>query len=281
MNIVIASGKGGTGKTLVSTNLAAVLSEKQHVQLLDCDVEAPNVDIFMNSLVETENPVNILVPEIDHQKCNLCNQCGQVCEFNAISVFGKQVLVFPELCHACGGCTIACPENAISEREHSTGLVKSGSSGSIKVYSGLLTIGEAKSPPVINAVKEYIDDTVINIIDSPPGTACPAVEAMRDSDYIILVAEDSPFGFNDLKLAVKVVKKLNTPFGIVLNKSDTNYPDVKNYAYENDIPIHIKIPLDRTIAELYSKGELLINSIPAFKLSFLKLFEQIENRLKS
>ena len=281
MQLTITSGKGGTGKTLVATNLAHLLSVEQDkvIQLLDCDVEAPNDHLFFDQQIQQEIPVFLQIPEIDHERCTLCNHCADVCEFNAIAVFGKSVLVFPELCHACGGCTLACPEQAIHETEHQTGTVAIGESGALQLYSGLLNIGEAKSPPVIQAVKYGITQDRINILDSPPGTSCPVVETLHGADYVVMVAEDSPFGCHDLKLAVKLVSAMNLPKGLVINKADPSFPDLRRFAEQEQIPVLAEIPFDRNIAEIYSRGELLVEQDEKYHQIFTQLWTEIKKNI--
>lgn len=277
MIISVASGKGGTGKTTIATNLAFALAKNgNNVQLLDADVEAPNSHIFLNPKIEQTWPVNLLVPEVDDIKCTLCGICGDVCEFNAIGVFGTSVLVFPELCHACGGCTITCPKKAISEIEHKTGIVKTGVSGNIKFISGELTIGEAKAPPVIGAVKSHLLDDVINIIDAPPGTSCPMVESIKNSDYVILVTDSTPFGLHDFKLALQVVQKINIQCGVVINRSDLGDDKTVRFCEEHKISILMQIPESLKIAQAYATGGLLCEELPEYKNHFISLFQEIE-----
>ena len=212
MIISIASGKGGTGKTLVATNLALSVAKQGKVQFLDCDVEEPNAHIFLKPVFSRREQVCIPVPSIDEKKCTYCGKCSEVCAYRAIAVLKSRVLVFPELCHGCGACSYLCPEDAISEEYRETGIVEIGSSNGIEFIHGKLTIGEAMATPVIREVKKHIDTEKIDIIDVPPGTSCPVVEAVKGSDYCVLVTEPTPFGLNDLVLAVEMVKSLNIPW---------------------------------------------------------------------
>ncbi|HPG40961.1 MAG TPA: ATP-binding protein [bacterium] len=277
MIISIASGKGGTGKTLLATNLAAALTESGHVvHLLDCDVEAPNDHLFFKPVIESRTDVVMPVPAIDHNRCNLCNRCNEVCAYHAIGVFGKSVLVFPELCHSCGGCVVACPQAAIMETDKVTGNIETGHSSAVKLTTGFLLIGEAKAPPVINEMKKCIDPAAITIIDAPPGASCPVIAAIKDTDYVVLVAEASPFGLHDLKIAVQVVKKLHIPFGVVINKADSAYPNVLHYCITENIHVLSELPFDLTIAKIYSGGCLLVDRLPDYKKVFIALYNNIK-----
>ncbi|MEQ8171095.1 MAG: 4Fe-4S binding protein, partial [Candidatus Eremiobacterota bacterium] len=199
MIISIASGKGGTGKTTVATALAQAIG---NVQFLDCDVEEPNAHLFLKPEREHIETIYVSVPEFDRNLCNYCGECGKICQFSAIVSVKKSVLLFPQLCHSCGGCVRVCPSGALKEVNRETGVIESGRSGNIEFHHGILNIGEAKSPPLIKELKKKIKNNVTVIIDCPPGTSCPVVASLKDTDYILLVTEPTPFGLNDLKLAV-------------------------------------------------------------------------------
>ena len=218
MIISVASGKGGTGKTLVATSLALSLIDNYKVQLLDCDVEEPNANILLNLAMNQSQPVYIPVPRVDETKCTYCRKCAEVCAYNAIAVLKEKVLVFPELCHGCGACSYLCPESAITEEGREVGIIERGNSGNLELIQGRLAIGEAMAPPVIREVKKYITPANIVIIDVPPGTSCPVVEAVEGSNFCLLVTEPTPFGLNDLSLTVEVVRKLGVPCGVVINR---------------------------------------------------------------
>ena len=276
MVISVASGKGGTGKTLVATSLALALSSKGKVQLLDCDVEEPNAHIFLHPTISQNQPVFLPIPKVDETKCNYCGKCAEVCAYNAIAVVKKKVLVFSELCHGCGACSYLCPESAITEEGKEIGIVERGNSGNIDFIQGKLIIGEIAAPPVIREVKRYIEPTSEVIIDVSPGTSCPVVEAVKGSDFCLLVTEPTPFGLNDLSLAVEVTKKLGIPCGVVINRAEARDDKVEQYCHKQKIPILLKIPLDRKIAELYSKGIPLIEGMPQWRDAFFELFQEVQ-----
>ncbi|MCK4353891.1 MAG: ATP-binding protein [Dehalococcoidia bacterium] len=276
MIISVASGKGGTGKTLVAVNLALTLSDVYRVQLLDCDVEEPNAHIFLHLATNRSEAVVIPVPRVDETKCTYCGRCAEVCVYNAIAVLKGKVLVFPELCHGCGACSYLCPESAISEEGREIGVVETGDSGNMEFIQGRLAIGEPMAPPIIREVKKHIDRVGEVIIDVPPGTSCPVVEAVKNSDFCLLVTEPTPFGLNDLSLAVELVRKLQIPCGVIINRSGVGDEKVEQYCQEQGIPILLKIPLDRNIATLYSKGIPLIAGMPEWRRVFVTLFQNIK-----
>ena len=277
MIISIASGKGGTGKTTVATNLA--LSIDSDVQLLDCDVEEPNAHLFIQPIFKKTETIYTPVPEVDEKKCNLCGKCGEICQFKAIVVIGDIVLPFPELCHSCGGCMAVCPEDAIKEAGRELGIIRRGQRNGLEFIYGKLRVGEAMSPPLIRAVRTFTRPDKFTIIDAPPGTSCPVIAAMKDTDFVLLVTEPTPFGLYDLKLAVGAAKLLNIPSGLVINRSDIGDNKVQAYAKEIGLPILMEIPFDRRIAEAYSKGEMIIEAIPEFKKKFLKLYQDIMDQV--
>ena len=274
MRIAVASGKGGTGKTTMAVNLA--LSADGPVQLLDCDVEEPNCHIFLTPEFTNKETVSIPVPQVDEDKCTKCGKCGEICQYSAIVSLKTKPLVFPEMCHGCGGCALVCPENAISETGREIGVVEQASVNGRKFTHGRLRIGEAMAPPLIRAVKKTARDNGCVIIDAPPGTSCPVIEAIRDTDYVILVTEPTPFGLNDLWLAVEMVEVLSIPFGVVINRSGIGDNKVREFCTEQKIPILAQIPNDRCIAEAYSRGEIIIEVLPDYAGLFRGLLAQIE-----
>jgi MinD superfamily P-loop ATPase len=273
MQISIASGKGGTGKTTIATNLA--LSLGANVQLLDCDVEEPNAHLFINPVFEETDTIFTPVPEVNEKKCTYCGKCAEICQFKAIAVLEKTVLVFSELCHSCGGCMEVCPEGAITETGRELGVIQKGHHNGIEFVHGKLRLGEAMSPPLIKRVRAHETPGKVTIIDAPPGTSCPVIASMKDTDFVLLVTEPTPFGLYDLKLAVGAVEILDIPCGLVINRSDLGDDQVKEYACAMNLPILMEIPFDRRIAETYSRGEPLVEQIPEWKSKFVGLYHRI------
>ena len=276
MIIAIASGKGGTGKTLVATSLALALKDRDKIQLVDCDVEEPNAHIFMKPVITRSEAVSIPVPRITEDKCTYCGKCAEVCIYNAIAVIEKNVLIFPKLCHGCGACSYLCPEKAIKEEERIIGIVETGYSDGIAFAQGKLAVGEPMAPPIIRKVKSLMNNNGTVIIDVSPGTTCPVVESVKGSGFCLLVTEPTPFGLNDLALAVETVRKLNIPCGVVLNRAGADDSLIAEYCRQEKVPVLLTIPLDIEIARLYSKGITLVNGMPQWRESFTRLFDQIE-----
>jgi len=284
MIISVASGKGGTGKTTIAVNLALALGKNNKVQLLDCDVEEPNAHLFLKPKIQETNPITLPVPKIDETQCTYCGKCSEVCEYNALAVLKDKILVFTELCHGCGGCMLLCPQEAITETGREIGVVEKGQQDGIAFVHGRLRIGEALAPPLVRAVKKEITNpsgtgSQLAIIDVAPGTSCPVVAALRDSDYTILVTEPTPFGLNDLILAVETLKKLSIPFGVVINRSDIGDDKVDKYCNDNDIPILMRILFDPEIARAYSRGIPMVKAIHEYKDKFIKLYQEIKQRI--
>ncbi len=274
MIISVASGKGGTGKTTVATNMA--LSLETDVQILDCDVEEPNAHLFLKPDFKSKEVVHMPIPVVDEEKCTLCRKCVEICRFKAITVIGDFVLTFHELCHGCGGCLEVCPEKAITEGGREVGIMETGHVAGGDFAHGRLRVGEAMSPPLIKKVRSVaIADRPV-IIDAPPGTSCPVIAAMKGVDFVLMVTEPTPFGLHDLKLAVEAVKLLGIPRGLVINRSDIGDDRVKAYAREESLPVLMEIPFDRGIAEAYSRGQLIIEAFPEWKEKFLNLYQDIK-----
>jgi len=277
MIISVASGKGGTGKTLVATSLALCLRDSDKIQLLDCDVEEPNANILLRVPIKYSYFVRVPVPRVDQAKCTYCGKCAEICAYSAIAVLKNRVLVFPELCHGCGACSYLCPEAAIVEEGRSIGLVEKGNSGNLELIQGRLNIGEARAMPVISEAKKHIDFASIVVIDVSPGTSCTVIEALKGSDFCLLVTEPTPFGLNDLSLAVEVTRELDIPCGVVINRDGVGDDKVDRYCQQQGIPVLLRIPLDRNIAILYSKGISLVEGIPEWRGKFLELFQDVRS----
>ena len=279
--VAIASGKGGTGKTTVAVNLALMAVNKGiSVTYADCDVEAPNGHIFLKPRVDQTIPVEMPVPEVDQEKCITCGKCEEICQYNAILLIGENVLVYPDLCHSCGGCMLACPAGAISEIPRPIGKVETGKSGNdLKIVQGNLNIGEKLAPPLIRSVKDRLPAEGLILLDAPPGTSCPVVETVKDADYTLLVTEPTPFGLHDLTLAVGMMRALEQPFGVVLNRSDAGSDETLKYLESEQIPILAELPADRSVAETYSKGVPTIEALPLFRKLYEELLKTILDRV--
>ncbi len=280
MNLVIASGKGGTGKTTVAVNFGLALQDEFKIQLLDCDVEEPNAHLFLKPDFQMSKSVGIPVPEVNPERCSFCGRCAEVCAFNALAVIKDNVLVFAELCHGCGGCAYFCPERAITEVDRSIGVVESGTAYGMAFVHGRLNPGEAMSPPLITAVKNMVEPDRFTVIDAPPGTSCPVVTAVKGSDFCLLVTEPTPFGLNDLELAYQMVDRLGIPVGVVINRCDIGDGGVEEYCAETGLPVLLKIPFDRDLATLYARGEPAALSRPHWRGVFRELFNRIEETRK-
>jgi MinD superfamily P-loop ATPase len=276
MRTAVASGKGGTGKTLVATNLAYMAArEGLRTAYLDCDVEEPNGHIFLRPEISRSTTVTSPVPEVDPESCTHCGRCGEICRFSAILSLGEGLLTFPELCHSCGGCRLVCPAGAISEKEREIGRLETGKSGEMKVVQGVLNIGEVKTPEMIRAVRGAGPESGTVFIDSPPGTSCPVVEAVKGVDYLVLVTEPTPFGMNDLELAMGMAEVLELPFGVVLNRADLRGEGEHPILDRGDLTLLAEIPFDRRVAEVYSRGELVSVAIPGYAGIFGDLLNRI------
>lgn len=279
MIIAVASGKGGTGKTTIAAGLALSVNNSVYI---DCDVEEPNGHILLKPEFQTEENIYKKIPRVDYNKCTFCGKCSEVCEFNALMILKDEVLLFKELCHSCGACEYFCPEKAITEIDEKIGVMRTGivAEANIQFTDGLLTIGEMAAAPLINKVKKNIDREKINIVDSPPGTSCSMVETVRESDFCILVSEPTPFGLNDLKLAVNALRILGVPFGVIINKHDDKFIDLPNYCDKENIDVLMKIPFSKKIAEAYSIGKSITEFEPTYISLFGDVIGQIEELIK-
>ncbi len=277
MIISVASGKGGTGKTLVSTSLALSLTEP--LQFFDCDVEEPNASIFIKPVMRKKEYIYLPIPIAEDRKCTGCNECAEACQFNAIAVVKKKVLIFYELCHSCGVCSLVCPENAIFEIDVEKGVLEEGEKGNIEFWQGALTVGESSPTPLVKSLKKKIKKEKTVIIDSSPGTSCPVVEAVKNSDFTILVTEPTPFGLHDLDLAVRMCEKLGVRKGVIINRAGKGEEIIEDYCKKKNVPILMKIPLMRKIAESYSRGIPLVEILPEYRKKFNSLWKELTEKV--
>lgn len=279
MKIAIASGKGGTGKTIIATNLARVVDASgRKVQYLDCDVEEPNGHIFLKPAIEKTRVVTVDVPEVDSDKCTGCGECGRICRYGAIiHIKDSNVLTFEQLCHSCGGCLRVCPSGAINAKPLNIGDIEYGKAGGIDFVHGRLRVGHVRTPSLIGEVKRRILPDSLTIIDAPPGTSCPVVEALRGADFVLLVTEPTPFGLNDLKLAVALVRRMDLAFAVVVNRCGIGNDAVDQYCRDENIDIILRLPDDRRIAEAYSSGQIVVDVLSEHREKFSELYEFINN----
>ncbi len=289
MIIAVASGKGGTGKTTVATSLALSINQAGHGEsdpllFLDCDVEAPNAHLFLKPDFNQNQAVGILIPQVDESLCTHCGKCAEVCQYHAIAVLGKKTLVFPQLCHGCGSCTLTCPEKAISETLDVLGVLERGFTPSgVDFARGVLNVGEPMAVPVIRQLKKWTASQPgrVVIVDASPGTSCPVVEAVRGADFLLLVTEPTPFGLHDLKLAAQVASELQIPAGVVLNRYNNQSPSgefttvVEAYCRDVGLPILMRIPFEREIAEGIARGKTLVEIRPELIPQFRELYRQM------
>jgi MinD superfamily P-loop ATPase len=291
VRITIASGKGGTGKTTVATSLALSLAmapgdglseyanhRNRRLLFLDCDVEAPNAHLFLEPTLDHREEVGLFIPRVDESLCTYCGRCAEVCQWHAVAVVGKKLLVFPQLCHGCGSCTLACPEEAISEVFNPIGVIERGSArAGIQFAHGILNVGEPMAVPIIRELKRLPASltSATALLDASPGTTCPVVEAMRESDFVLLVTEPTPFGLHDLRLAAQVAAELDIPAGVIINRQGIGDQGVEDYCQQAGLPILMQIPLDQTIAEGIAQGRPLVDIRPEYVQQFHALFEEI------
>ena len=272
MIVSVASGKGGTGKTSVAVNMALSIED---VQLLDCDVEEPNVYLFLNPKTNQTHPVTVTVPFVNEKLCDHCGKCSDFCQYNALFVGSDKVLVFQDLCHSCGGCLLICPKKAIIKDKHRIGTLTLGSSNDLELIYGELEVGEPMAVPIIREVKKHIKSGKNVILDSPPGTSCPVIQTISGSDYCILVTEPTPFGLHDLKIIVQVLENMKIPLGVIVNRAGIGDGKIYEYCKEKTIPILLEIPYRRRIAELYSRGIPFSLEMPEWKTKFQTLFSDV------
>jgi MinD superfamily P-loop ATPase len=282
MRIAIASGKGGTGKTTIATNLAYWLREcGEAVHYLDCDVEAPNGHLFLKPALDKPAAAVIPTPIIDDAACTACGACVRFCAYNALARLGDLVIVVPELCHGCGGCARVCPSGAITETQRVIGETERGASDAIVFSHGALSIGEAMSPPLIRAVLNHAAGEHIEIIDAPPGTSCPVIAAIRDADFVVLVTEPTPFGLSDLDLALAMVRELALPHGVVINRAEPDVADARVFCELRGARVLAEIGDNRSIAEAYSRGEMIIDAVPDVREQFSRLWNALSRQVRT
>lgn len=269
LTIAVASGKGGTGKTLISTNLAWIAAEAGHSTVLaDCDVEAPNDHLFLPTDERSEAPVEVPVAEVDGSVCDACGLCREACAYGAVRVLGGSAVVFEELCHGCGACVDTCPTGALREQRRVVGTIFTGAvrgrEKHLRLVTGELRVGDVKTPNVIKAVKRHAEepDADVAIFDAPPGVACAAVAAIRRADVLVLVTEPTPFAVHDLALSLDLGKDMGIPMGVVLNRDGTGDEDVASLCEDRGVALLGRIPFDRRIAKAYADGRLVQGEVP-------------------
>lgn len=274
MRAAVLSGKGGTGKTFVSVNLAAMAGNAVYI---DCDVEEPNGRLFLKPTHTKETPVYTLIPEFDAARCTGCRKCVEFCRYNALVFIREKPMVFSEVCHSCGGCSLLCPEDAVSEKPHPVGVVEEGVSGSVRVVTGVMNTGEASAVPVIKAALSAGTGTEkLTVIDCPPGSGCPVMESVMDADYCILVTEPTAFGLHNLQMVHKLVTLLGKPCGVVVNKTDEAYAPLEKFCTAHRTPILLRIPYSAKLAELGAGGQIAAEHDEGTASLFGRLFSAVQ-----
>ncbi len=278
MQIAVASGKGGTGKTTIATSLALSLAKLAKVRYFDCDVEAPNGHIFLKPVFDQISPAVILIPQIQPEKCTACGHCVEVCQFHALAKVGKTILVFPQLCHGCGSCTWNCPENAIIEVPNPIGTLERGMAReNIAFLRGQLTISEPMATPIIRQLKkmEQPSEDFVDIFDAPPGASCSVVETLQGVDFALLVTEPTPFGLHDLKQMIGIVRDMNIPAGLVINRDGIGDDSLEELIKQEQLPILLRVPFNRLLAENLAAGQSLVDVMPEYREVLVKLYQEI------
>ncbi len=280
VTLAIASGKGGTGKTTVAVSLALAARDFRPIELVDCDVEEPNAHLFLSPTTRRREAVELPVPMVDLDRCTFCGVCAKACRFGALAVVGRKILFHPELCHGCGLCALACPERAIRERPRTIGWVEEGEGRGVRFLHGILDVGEPMATPIVRRLKERTSRDRVTVLDAPPGTGCPVIETLKGADFALLVTEPTPFGLHDLGLALEVTRILNIPAGVVISKDGIGTDAVDRYCREQQVPVLLRIPMDRRIATAYAHGIPLLDALPEWKKPFLGLLEASLNGAK-
>lgn len=278
MRVAVLSGKGGTGKTFVSVNLACVGEKAAYV---DCDVEEPNGHLFLNPNITEKFPVTVMVPEVDEDQCTGCRKCADFCKYNALALIQNKLLVFSEVCHSCGGCILICPEKAVTEKERAIGTIEEGVSGDVMVSTGCLNTGEVSGVPIIKRLMKKLPEKGSVVIDCPPGSACIVMESIRKADFCVLVTEPTLFGVHNLSMVYDLVKLFDKPFGVVLNKYLSEENPVEIFCTDHEIHILTKIPFDESLAKLNSQGLIAVHENKSYRELFQKLMKAIEKEVKS
>lgn len=279
MKIAVLSGKGGTGKTLVSVNLAAVAQKSTYI---DCDVEEPNGHLFFKPIDAQEEEVSVKIPQVDNERCSGCRKCVDFCKFNALAYIKDKLIIFEEICHSCGGCIMLCPEKALTEKEKSIGKIQRGISNEVAVYTGILNTGEASGIPIIKELlvdnRSQADEQTF--IDCPPGSACIVMESIKDADYCVLVAEPTLFGVHNLNMVYELVKLFNKPFGVVLNKCLEGENQAEKFCLEKNIKILARLPFDSELGMLNSNGEIVARKSKKYYAIFSDLLETVKKEVQ-
>lgn len=279
MKITVASGKGGTGKTTVAVNLAVLAARRgRRVRLGDCDVEEPNTHLFLEPEFDAVQPVTVPVPVVDHDRCEHCGACAEICQFNAIASLPGKTMVFPDLCHSCSGCWLVCPQQAITPSPRPLGEMAVGRAGNLEVIEGRLKVGETLVPPLIRTIKDEPAGDMWCIFDAPPGTSCPVVETIQDTDFVILVTEPTPFGLHDLALALELSRRLEVPAGVVVNRAGPGESVIDTFCEREGVPVLARIPFRRAVAAACAEGGLALDVDREVARALEGLYESIETR---